>query len=198
MTTEQYISKFGDNSEIIIELGCGPYKKNKSSISIDIYKDDNIDIVHDLNNGLDFIPDNSVDYISSRHLLEHIEQIDFLIKEIYRILKPGGKHIVIVPHFSNPFYYSDITHKNFFGLYTFDYYTNKTNLKRKVPMFYNDLNFNIQNRKLEFRSRLLLMKPFKRILTRLVNLSSGSQEVYEESFSSFIHCSEIKFELIKP
>jgi hypothetical protein len=52
--------------------------------------------------------------------------------------------MVIVPHFVIPYYYSDYTHKTFFGLYSFDYFGRpETQLKRKTPLFYNEVKFEI-------------------------------------------------------
>ena len=44
------------------------------------------------------------------------------MREITRVLKKNGKANIFVPHFSNPYYYSDYTHKRFLGLYTFYYF----------------------------------------------------------------------------
>ena len=108
---------------VIIELGCGPNKTAADVIGIDLLPLPGVDIVHNTEEGLHFIPDNSVDEISSSHFLEHIVNFESLMKEIHRVLKPGGLNKVTVPHFSNPHYYSDFTHKRFFGLYTFDYFS---------------------------------------------------------------------------
>ncbi len=181
-----------------IELGCGPYKQDPKNIAIDIIQLDGVDIVADLNEGLSFIPDNSIEKITSRHVLEHIAEIHLLIREIHRVLVPGGVHEAIVPHHSNPFYYSDLTHEQFFGLYSFDYFgTEETMLKRKVPAFYNDIKFDIVDRKLQFRSKFWLVQLFKRTFTRFVNISNGTKEFYEGVLSRSISCYEIHFKMKK-
>jgi ubiquinone/menaquinone biosynthesis C-methylase UbiE len=184
--------------KIIIELGCGPSKKN-GVIGIDVFPLDGVDIVADLENGLNFIPDNTVDELLSVHFLEHISNLELLIKEIYRVLKPDGVHNVIVPHFSNPHYYSDLTHKKFFGLYTFDYYaTDTSKLKRAVPGFYNDFKFVIQKRKLVFKSQFFIRNLIKKwIFTKVFNVNIFMQELYEECFTGLFPCSEIQF-IMKP
>jgi hypothetical protein len=45
-----------------------------------------------------------------------------LIEELGRVMAPGAALTIIVPHFSNPFYYSDPTHRTPFGLYTMAYF----------------------------------------------------------------------------
>jgi len=110
-----------DGGPLIIELGCGK-KKRQGRITVDKADLPNVDIVADMENGLPFLPDDSVDEIHCRSVLEHIQNFEDLIREIVRVLKKSDKAHVFVPHFSNPFYYSDYTHKRFFGLYTFYYF----------------------------------------------------------------------------
>ncbi len=42
-------------------------------------------------------PDNSIDLIISEDVFEHVEDYDSAMKEIFRVLKPGGEHIFTVP-----------------------------------------------------------------------------------------------------
>lgn len=189
--------KIRRNERIVVELGCGP-NKVAGAIGVDKFQDENVDVVADIEDGLPFLPDNSVDELFSRHVLEHIENLDLLIKEVYRVLKPKGVHRVIVPHFSNPHFYSDYTHRRFFGLYTFDYFADeKTKLKRKVPNFYNNLQFHITKRYLRFYSLRPLLNYKRRLLSMWVNRSSGAQERYEESWCYQFPCQEIHFEMTK-
>jgi predicted SAM-dependent methyltransferase len=60
---------------VIVELGCGTRKKKIGSIGIDIADLPGVDIVADLENGLPFLPDRSVDRIHCRSVFEHIKQI---------------------------------------------------------------------------------------------------------------------------
>jgi len=191
------ISNFDINKLNILELGCGRTRKFQDSITIDIVDLDTIDVVADLNKGLSFIPDNSIDKIYSFHFLEHVDNIEFLMYEIYRVLKPGGKKIGTVPHFSNPHYYSDYTHKKFFGLYTFSYFSKSSPFKRDVPKFYNSLDFKIIEIKLIFGSYTRYRSYLKRIFQFLVNFNVSFQEFYEENLSYLIPASEIYFVLEK-
>ncbi|MCK6601837.1 MAG: class I SAM-dependent methyltransferase [Bacteroidetes bacterium] len=181
----------------IIELGCGPNKK-PGIIGIDQFPLPGVDFVTDLEHGLPFLESGSADVIISRHVLEHIENFQFLMEEIHRVLKPGGKKEVIVPHFSSPQFYSDFTHRRFFGLYSFDYFSDpgKTGMKRKVPSFYSTLRFRIVRRKLVFKSHAPVRNWIRQIFTRLFNLSAGMQEFYEENLCYLIPCQEIEFTLI--
>ena len=130
------ITKTG--SPVIAKLGCGE-KKRLGRINVDKLNMPNVDIVADLENGLGFLPDNSVDEIHSRSVLAHIENFEFLMTELVRVLKKSGTAHMYMPHFSNPYYYSDYTHRRFFGLYSFYYFVSEPRqLKRKVQEFYEE------------------------------------------------------------
>lgn len=178
--------------KIIVELGCGRKKKD-GRIFVDKIDLPNVDIVADIENGLPFLPDNSVDEIHGRSVFEHIYNFEKIMAEINRVLKPDGKAFVFVPHFSNPHYYSDYTHKRFFGLYTFYYFVEgKKQLKRKVPDFYTDIRIKILSQKLLFRSSFKIVNPFKKLLGWFINLHSSLQEYYEENLCYILPCHGIE------
>ncbi len=173
---------------IVIELGCGPNKK-EGRIGIDQLDLPGVDIVADINEGLSFLPDQSVDEIHSKSLLEHVNDLGLVVREIVRVLKPGGKKFLFVPHFSNPYYYSDYTHTRFMGLYTFYYFVDeKYQLRRKVPTFYSDVRIRVLSQKMIFQSSFRLVHYFKKAFQKIVNLSSWTQEFYEENLCYFIPC----------
>lgn len=198
MNKEELLKEIEGRSKVIIELGCGPNKKN-GTIGIDIIDLPGVDYVANLEEGLPFLPDNSVDEFHSRHVLEHVDNFELLMKDIHRVLKPGGRKVIAVPHFANPHYYSDFTHKRFFGLYTFDYFSQPENqLRRKVPAFYVQFHFKVIHRKLIFKSPDFLIRHFfKSILQKIFNSNSWWQEWYEESFCYIFPCQEIEF-IIEP
>lgn len=193
MNFEEYILNV---DTVKVDLGCGPSKKD-GYIGIDLLPLKGVDFVVDFEKGLNFIPDDSVDEIFSSHLLEHIDDLEFLMSEIHRVLKPRGIKKIIVPHFSNPYFYSDYTHKRFFGLYSMDYFSNgDTNLRRKVPSFYSNKKFKILNRKLRFGAQpFFIRNKILAIFTHIFNLSPFMQELYEGFFSKIIPCYEIHFEI---
>jgi len=182
---------------IKIELGCGPNKKIVDAISMDMVNLDSVDIVANINNGLPF-EDNSIDEIYSFHFLEHVDNLEFALKEIYRVLKPNGRNIGTVPHFANPYFYSDPTHNSFFGLYSFSYFDKEQKLlKRKVPTFYMSEFFEVSSLKLGFTSPFVGRYAFKKFIGFIANLCSYTQEFHEENLCYIIPPYEIKFELTK-
>lgn len=197
MTIEELHKKLGQPGPIIIELGCGP-SKLPGSIGMDRIPLNGVDFVADLEQGLSFLPDNSIDEVHSRHFLEHVNAFESLMRDVHRVLKPGGRQIVTVPHFSNPYFYSDSTHRRFFGLYSFDYFSKPdTQLRRKVPSFYVDFHFQVTKRRLVFKSIYPVRHKMKQAFQFVFNFNSYFQEWYEESLCYIFPCQEIYFEMIK-
>ena len=181
-----------DEKPLIIELGCGARKK-EGRIGIDAVDLPGVDIVADLEKGLPFLPDNSVDQIHCRHFLEHIRNFESLMAEMVRILKKDGTAHIFVPHFSNPHYYSDYTHTRFFGLYSFYYFVdNENQLRRKVPNFYTDVRIKIISQRLIFRSSFIIISPFKKLFGWFINLHTSLTEYYEENLCYIFPCHGIE------
>lgn len=84
-----------------------------------------VQIVHDLDNFPWPFESNSVDEVVMDNCLEHLIDCNRAMKEIHRILKPGGKAKIIVPHFTWQLAYTDPTHRHFFAYNTFFYYSGK-------------------------------------------------------------------------
>lgn len=48
-------------------------------------------------------PGNFFDFVYTMGTVEHVHDFDYAIREIYRVLKPGGKAIIGVPNRTDPF-----------------------------------------------------------------------------------------------
>lgn len=159
-----------------------------------------MDLVGDACTILRKFPDESVDYIYTKHFLEHINDLDSLVAEFQRVLKEDSRIRIIVPHFSNPYFYSDPTHKRHFGLYTFCYYSTCERLfNRKVPTYMRDLSFCLINVDLRFQTPKgrFVRSGFKKLVQLLVNRCNFNKELYEELFSWIFPCYEIVYDLVK-
>lgn len=83
-----------------------------------------------------------------------------------------------------------------FRLIPFDYYASENSkLKRKVPDFYQTKKFEINKRKLIFKSPFFFRNYFKKGIQLFVNIGNYTREFYEECFTGIISCSEIYFEM---
>ena len=178
---------------IILDLGCGKHKK-PGRIGIDALEIEGVDIIADIDQGLPFFPDSSVDEIHSNHFLEHLRDLETVLTEMGRILKPGGRVQSFVPHFSNPHYYSDYTHKTFFGLYTLDYFTDGgTTYRRQVGCYSSRVRVQVISRRYIFSSRFKLVHLFRKGLQALVNSHPLAQEFYEENLCWMFPCHGLEF-----
>jgi len=118
-----------------LNLGCG-LRRRDGFFGIDHVQLPDTDILADLNEPLSRLPDGSVAEIYTRHTLEHVRELLPLMAEIHRVCRPDARIEIVVPHFSNPYFYSDPTHVRHFGLYTFFYFADEEDQpQRKVPAF---------------------------------------------------------------
>jgi len=187
-----------DKEDLILELGCGHRKQHENAIGIDLIDGENVDIIGDIHEVLKYFPDNSVSAVYAYHCFEHLPDISKVIGMLTRIMKNGAKLVVVTPHFSNPYYYSDYTHKTAFGLYSFSYLAKDSLFKRKVPNYIMNQNFKLCDVKLIFKSP----RPFyfrwsiKRIFQFIINLNTYFMEFYEENLCYVFPCYEIRYELV--
>lgn len=173
---------------IVVDLGCGRMKK-PGRIGVDALELEGVDIVANIDEGLSFFPDGSVDEIHSVHFLEHVRDIESVLCEMGRILKPGGRIYAYVPHFSNPHFYSDYTHKTFFGMYTLDYFTEEsTGYSRRVGCYSSRVRVKVLSRRHIFGSRVKPIHFLKKAFQAIVNARPGCQEFYEESLCWVFPC----------
>jgi len=185
--------------KVRLELGCGRQKKHVDAIGIDAIDYPCVDIVGDIFDVLQKISDETIHEIYSYHFFEHVENLSKLVNELERVLVKKGKLMVVVPHFSSPYYYSDYTHKNQFGLYSFSYFASDSIFSRKIPTYEKSPVFNLIKVTLIFKSPI----PFyfrwlwKKMFQYIFNLNNYMKELYEENFCYFIPCYEIKYEMMK-
>ena len=170
-------------NELRVNLGSGGLPL-EGYINVDMNPDSpNVDIVHNL----DIYPwpfeDDSVDEVSMVHCLEHLDDHNRGMKEIYRILKKGAKAKLIVPHFTWQYAYADPTHKHFFAYWTFFYYTKKGG--------YFDFAFSSCKVKIVFGKTLSF---WNWLLEPLFNLMPN---IYEQSVLRMFPAIHISAELVK-
>lgn len=79
----------------ILDLGAGTRRRAPNVINLEIEPTPEIDLVGDGH----FLPfkDNTFDAVISEAVLEHVHSPDRVVREIYRVLKPGGYICVAVP-----------------------------------------------------------------------------------------------------
>lgn len=174
----------------ILELGSGkhPYKPKKGEevIHLDIVKLPHIEVVHDLNKFPWPFEDDEFDEIIANNVLEHLNDIVKVMKEIWRILKPKGILKARVPYFAHPNAFTDPTHKQFFTLHTFDYWDPSTNAGQDLGHEVGRYRFKIKRKELIFLGKKAFLRFFNRI-----------PDAYEVILSRILPADEIYIELEK-
>jgi SAM-dependent methyltransferase len=119
----------------ILDVGCG-LNKTPGAIGIDKNPLTAADVIHDLGELPYPFPDNEFDLVVSYHVVEHIPDVMGFVTELYRITKPGGRIRLVTPHYTNPDWPSDPTHRNHFNSYSFDVFIPE----RRNFAFYTDID----------------------------------------------------------
>lgn len=148
-----------------LNVGCGTDVR-KGWVNLDVVKLPGVDVVHDVN----MIPwpfeSNEFDEVLCQDVLEHVNDVLKVLKEIHRVLKPKGIVRIRVPHFTSAMAHNDPTHKHFFAWDSFEYFQ-----KGKPYHFYVDFSFERVKRKLEFGKKLAvwnwLLEPLANAFPRL-------------------------------
>jgi ubiquinone/menaquinone biosynthesis C-methylase UbiE len=178
-----------------LELGCGSKKHNLNAVGVDMLDYPDVDIVGDIYEVLASFPDMSVNVVRSYHFIEHVPDVPRLLSELARVVKPNGILEFVAPHFSNPYFYSDPTHRSFFGLYTFCYYSNNSPFARLVPNYGHKPDFGIEKIDLIFKSTqpFVFRYGIKKLIGKIINSCIYIQELYEENFCYLFPCYEVRY-----
>ncbi len=95
-----------------LDIGCGPNKK-EGFVGVDQYEFPGVD--HVVNVAKDRLPfdDGVVEEVHASHFVEHLTATErcHLMNELFRVMKPGAKMSMIVPHWGSNRAYGDPTHQ---------------------------------------------------------------------------------------
>lgn len=188
------------NGGLRINLGCGS-KPRQGFLGVDLGETTAADVKMDVLAYLRSLPDQSVAEVYSRHMLEHLEPAPLreLLAQVDRVLMPGGTMQFIVPHYSNPYFHSDPTHRQAFGVHTFSYLCEASCLHRKVPSYARIPGWRLTSVRVGFlpygRLRLLGIRVpmLSDLLNPLVNLGHRSIELFERYCAGVLPIYEVIF-----
>ncbi len=133
-----------------LDFGCGKNKREGFE-GVDSIKFDGVDHVVDLTGKWPW-EDNSVEEAHTSHFIEHLkaeERIHFA-NELYRVLKPGAKCQIVVPHWASCRAYGDMTHQWPPVSEFWFYYLSKDWRKANAP--HDDVEFNRKGYSCNFES----------------------------------------------
>lgn len=188
------------NGGLRLNLGCGS-KPRAGFLGVDLGEHTTAQVRMDVLAYLRSLPDGAVAEVYSRHMLEHLEPaaLRALLQEVDRVLMPGGKVLFIVPHASNPWFWSDPTHRQPFAVHTFSYLCETSWLPRKVPSYVAIRGWHLERVRLGFRPyarpRVLGIRVpmLSGLLEPLVNVGPRAIEIFERYFAGVLSIYEISF-----
>ncbi len=102
-------------SRNVLDVGCGPHCL-PGAVGIDQRAFPGVQHVHDLNKGPWPLGENHFSHIRCQHVVEHIQNLQNLVEEMYRVSKNGGRIDFITPHYSSYASWGDPTHLHHFAL----------------------------------------------------------------------------------
>lgn len=129
----------------------------------------------DLENGTLPFPDDFFDVIFTKSVIEHIHKPEKFFRECYRVLKPGGRIIVMVPdwHSCLYIYYDDCTHVQ---PYT------QVGLKDTLKIF----DFQEITCEKFYQLPVVWKYPFLKIICKVLQLFGGPvKKIYKNKFIRF-------------
>lgn len=145
-------------------LGGGNIKK-EGYTNVDILPLENVDIVADITKGIP-LADNSVDAVLANNILEHLPDTVFIMREIWRVCKPGAKVVIKVPYFRSTAAFKDPTHIKFFTERTMEYFDKSYSDRGLLPDYMFDFSFKTEKIIFNYYYRGIKYLPFIGFLRR--------------------------------
>jgi len=181
-------------NDMKLNLGCGNDIR-KDCINLDKHYLSGVDVTHDLDKLPLPFSDGQFDEILAKDVLEHVDYIP-LLKDLLRIMKPGAKLTVFVPHWTSTNMYTDPQHKHFFAIRTFGFFCKESPYLKSVDRsYYTDFHFSSLKARITFPRHF---GPLSWLNEWLVNIHPKVQVLYELTFWSRLFPAEnISAELVK-
>jgi SAM-dependent methyltransferase len=172
-----------------LNLGCGTDIRT-TFINLDRSPLAGVDVVHDLAQLPLPFPAGRFNRIVCQDVLEHVDIVP-TIRELHRILAPGGILEIRVPHFTCANAYGDPTHLRAFSVETFNFFCAGSSRG-----YYFDFAFSeLQDRQISFTKGPSYLLNF--LIEPLVNISPKMQVYYERSLLRIFPAVNIHVRLCK-
>jgi len=118
----------------VLDVGCGT-NKHAGAIGMDINPRTNADVIHDCGVVPYPFADDEFDTVICNHVAEQVTDVMAFVSELHRITKHGGTIKILTPHYTNPDWATDPTHRNHFNSYSFNCFMQD----RQLFPFYTDI-----------------------------------------------------------
>ncbi len=151
-----------------LDIGCWKFKQD-GHIGVDILRAPSVDVLADACN-LPF-RESSIDKVHSSYTLEHIQDNLSALSEIWRVCKPDASIRLILPHFSNPAYYDDLTHKHKYSTRSFEHYDQDLHEVTGYPVYLPQINLKVIQAELRWWPPQIIARKgmIKRVVLSITN-----------------------------
>lgn len=159
-----------------LNLGCGTDIR-PGHVNLDVAALPGVDVVHDLGELPLPFDDARFDAVVCKDILEHLDYPPVL-RELHRILRPGGRLEITSPHFTSRAAYLDPTHRTSFSIDTLRFFVAGDEFAARS--YYFDFAFaSVASARIVFHR--YRWQPWNYLLEALVNRSHALQVAYEST-----------------
>ncbi|MGC2659147.1 MAG: methyltransferase domain-containing protein [Bryobacteraceae bacterium] len=105
----------------VLDVGCG-INKYSGAIGLDRNPNTAADVIADLNHFPYPLADSSFLQIRAIHVIEHVADVIGFMEEVHRLLAPGGRAVIVTPHYTDFSSFCDPTHRWHLNSFTLRYF----------------------------------------------------------------------------
>ncbi|MCL6508754.1 MAG: methyltransferase domain-containing protein [Bryobacteraceae bacterium] len=176
------------SSRRILDVGCG-INKYPGAIGIDRNPRSRADVLCDLDRSAYPFAAETFDEIRAVHVIEHVADVIRTMEEFWRLLRPGGRLLVVTPHYTDFSSFCDPTHRWHLTSFSFRYFGED----HGGFGYYTPVRF----REISVRVRLLALWKWLG-LEWLINASRRFRLFWEHYLCFVVRGKLIEFRLEKP
>jgi SAM-dependent methyltransferase len=110
-----------DSRVKILDVGCG-INKYAGSIGIDRNPASRADVIVELDRFPYPFRDQSFDQVRAIHVIEHVSDVVRTMEEFFRLVRPGGRIVIVTPHYTDFSSFCDPTHRWHLNSFSFRYF----------------------------------------------------------------------------
>jgi SAM-dependent methyltransferase len=176
------------SSRRILDVGCG-INKYPGAIGIDRNPRSRADVICDLDRSAYPFAAETFDEIRAVHVIEHVADVIGTMEEFWRLLRPGGRLLVVTPHYTDFSSFCDPTHRRHLTSFSFRYFGED----HGGFGYYSPVRF----REISVRVRLLALWKWLG-LEWLINASRRFRLFWEHYLCFLVRGKVIEFRLEKP